>query len=158
MRFLRYIAILSILLVPAAYSHAQISFGIGIGAPVYAPPACSYGYYNYYPYTCAPYGFYGPQWFQGGAFIRLAPGIVTATDTDAAGRETVAVGVIVAATGTVAAGDVDGEISRVGVSHTVADSMAAAAVTFMAATEADFTVGTVADMVVDADSFLQPIE
>ena len=27
---------------------------------------------DYYPYACAPYGFYGPEWFSGGVFS--APG------------------------------------------------------------------------------------
>ena len=35
-------------LAPAA--HAQIVVGIGV------PPVCSYGYYDYAPYACAPYG------------------------------------------------------------------------------------------------------
>ena len=36
MRLIRYLAVLSILLVPAAaYSHAQVSVGVGIGGPVY---------------------------------------------------------------------------------------------------------------------------
>lgn len=73
MRLFRYFAVLCVLLLPAAYSRAQISIGIGIGAPVYAPPGCPYGYYGYPPYACAPYGFYGPQWFQGGAFIGAGP-------------------------------------------------------------------------------------
>jgi hypothetical protein len=81
MRFLRYLALLGILLVPAAYSHAQVSVGIGVGVPAapvyggyaYAPPVCAYGYYSYYPYACAPYGFYGPSWFIGGAFIGAGP-------------------------------------------------------------------------------------
>ena len=79
MRFLRYLAILSILLVPAAaYSHAQVSIGVGIGGPVYggygyAPPVCAYGYYGYYPYACAPYGYYGPSYFVGGLFIGAGP-------------------------------------------------------------------------------------
>ena len=38
-----------------------------------APPVCPYGYYSYYPYACAPYGFYGPQWFVGGVFIGAGP-------------------------------------------------------------------------------------
>src|SRR5207253_9564901 len=79
MRFFRYLALLSILLVPAAaYSHAQVSVGIGIGAPVYGgyaypAPVCPYGYYGYYPYACAPYGYYGPSWFLGGVFIGAGP-------------------------------------------------------------------------------------
>src|ERR1700728_4584143 len=79
MRFLRYLALLAILIVPAAaYSHAQVSVGVGIGGPVYggygyAAPVCSYGYYGYYPYACAPYGYYGPSWFSGGLFIGAGP-------------------------------------------------------------------------------------
>ena len=45
-------------------SQAQISVGIGIGEP-----ACPYGYYGYGSYNCAPYGYYGPEWFVGGRFI-----------------------------------------------------------------------------------------
>src|SRR5580692_9804809 len=79
MRFFRYLALLSILLLPAAaYSHAQVSVGIGIGGPVYGgygypAPVCAYGYYGYYPYACAPYGYYGPSWFSGGLFIGAGP-------------------------------------------------------------------------------------
>lgn len=83
MRFVKYFALLSVLLLPAAYSHAQVSVGIGIGSygppvvyeppVVYGPPACAYGYYDYYPYACAPYGFYGPEWFLDGAFIGAGP-------------------------------------------------------------------------------------
>jgi hypothetical protein len=77
MRFLKYLAIVSVLLVPAAYSHAQVSVGIGIGGyypPVaYGPPVCAYGYYGYEPYACAPYGYYGPEWFADGIFIGTGP-------------------------------------------------------------------------------------
>src|SRR5258708_9596678 len=38
---------------------AQVSVNIG------AEPACPYGYYDNAPYDCAPYGYYGPQWFNG---------------------------------------------------------------------------------------------
>jgi hypothetical protein len=44
-------------------SSAQISINIG------APPSCPYGYYDTAPYSCAPYGYYGPEWFNGGVFI-----------------------------------------------------------------------------------------
>lgn len=75
MRCLRYLALLSILILPAAYSHAQVSIGIGVGPAYgyYAPPACAYGYYGYYPYACAPYGYYGPSWFANGVFIGTGP-------------------------------------------------------------------------------------
>ena len=46
---------------------AQVSVIIG------APPGCPYGYYDYAPYNCSPYGYYGPDWFQGGLFIGAGP-------------------------------------------------------------------------------------
>lgn len=48
---------------PAA--RAQIAIGINIGPE----PVCPYGYFDYPPYTCAPYGYYGPDWFVDGVFI-----------------------------------------------------------------------------------------
>jgi hypothetical protein len=51
--------------VPAAKSNAQISIGINFGPE----PSCPYGYYDYAPYNCAPDGYYGPEWFNGGHFI-----------------------------------------------------------------------------------------
>ncbi len=42
---------------------AQVSISVGV------EPACPYGYFDYVPYNCAPYGYYGPDWFNGGAFI-----------------------------------------------------------------------------------------
>ncbi len=60
---------------PAAQA-APVSFGIGVGigpAVVAAPPVCAYGYYPYYPYACAPVGYYGPGWFSGGVFIGAGP-------------------------------------------------------------------------------------
>ena len=80
MKYLRYLALLAafvFMLAPASKSSqasAQIAVGVGIGAPGYiAPPDCAYGYYDYYPYACAPYGFYGPDWFAGGFFIGAGP-------------------------------------------------------------------------------------
>jgi len=76
MRYLRYLALLGIFMLTASYSKAQVSVGIGVG-PGYgyvgAAPVCSYGYYDYYPYACAPYGFYGPDYFVGGVFIGAGP-------------------------------------------------------------------------------------
>jgi hypothetical protein len=48
---------------------AQVSVGVSIGAA----PACPYGYYDTAPYGCAPYGYYGPEWFTGGAFVGAGP-------------------------------------------------------------------------------------
>jgi hypothetical protein len=48
-------------------SHAQIGVEIG------PAPVCPYGYYPYPPYDCAPWGFYGPEWFPNGIFIGAGP-------------------------------------------------------------------------------------
>jgi hypothetical protein len=53
----------------AAAPTAQAGIGINIGAA----PVCPYGYYAYPPYTCAPYGYYSPEWFSGGIFIGAGP-------------------------------------------------------------------------------------
>ena len=76
MKYLKYFLILlAFVAVPAVYSQAQVSFGVQVG-PAYAygpPPVCDYGYYPYYPYACAPYGYWGPQWFVSGVFIGAGP-------------------------------------------------------------------------------------
>jgi len=51
----------------APKSDAQVSINIG------AEPICPYGYYDYAPYPCAAYGYYGPEWFSGGLFIGAGP-------------------------------------------------------------------------------------
>jgi hypothetical protein len=43
--------------------HAQVSVSVGV------EPECPYGYYDVAPYNCAPTGYYGPEWFNGGTFI-----------------------------------------------------------------------------------------
>ncbi len=53
----------------APKAQAQVSIGVNIGAE----PDCPYGYYDYAPYDCAPYGYYGPEWFTGGVFIGAGP-------------------------------------------------------------------------------------
>jgi hypothetical protein len=50
-------------------AQAQVSVGIDLGAA----PECPYGYYDYAPYDCAPYGYYGPEWFSGGVFVGAGP-------------------------------------------------------------------------------------
>ena len=52
---------------------APAQIGIGIGVGVGGPPVCQYGYYNYAPYACSPYGFYGPDYFYNGIFIGVGP-------------------------------------------------------------------------------------
>jgi hypothetical protein len=57
------------LMVSAPTASGQVSVGVNIGAA----PECPYGYYDTAPYGCAPYGYYGPEWFTGGAFIGAGP-------------------------------------------------------------------------------------
>jgi hypothetical protein len=79
MKYLRYGALLALLAMPLAYSQAavvvgaRVGVGVGVGVGVAGPPVCAYGYYPDYPYTCAPYGYYGPSWFSGGVFIGAGP-------------------------------------------------------------------------------------
>jgi len=58
-------------LVAAPRAHAQISVGVGVNLG--PEPVCPYGYFDYAPYNCAPYGYYGPEWFDGGVFIGAGP-------------------------------------------------------------------------------------
>jgi hypothetical protein len=51
----------------APVAKAQISVNIGI------QPVCSYGYYDYSPYACAPMGFYGTGYFYNGIFLGMGP-------------------------------------------------------------------------------------
>ncbi|HTW74625.1 MAG TPA: hypothetical protein VMD56_06850 [Steroidobacteraceae bacterium] len=63
-----------VLAVPVA--QAQVSLNIGpvhIGPLPGPPPICPYGYYDFPPYECAPYGYYGPGWFSDGIFIGAGP-------------------------------------------------------------------------------------
>ncbi len=55
------------LMANAPKMHAQVSVDVGVA------PECPYGYYDVAPYNCAPYGYYGPEWFTGGVFIGAGP-------------------------------------------------------------------------------------
>jgi hypothetical protein len=75
MKYLMMVGLLGMALLAVPNAHAQrVVVGFGFG-PAYVgpPPACVYGYYDFYPYTCAPYGYYGPDWFSGGVFIGTGP-------------------------------------------------------------------------------------
>jgi hypothetical protein len=61
--------ILAALLSGSAVAPAQVSVGINLGPA----PVCPYGYFDYPPYDCAPYGYYGPDWFVGGVFLGAGP-------------------------------------------------------------------------------------
>jgi hypothetical protein len=53
--------------VSAPKTQAQVTVDVGVA------PECPYGYYDVQPYECAPYGYYGPEWFTGGVFIGAGP-------------------------------------------------------------------------------------
>jgi hypothetical protein len=55
--------------VTAPTAQAQVGVGVDIGVA----PDCPYGYYDVAPYACAPAGYYGPEWFNGGVFIGAGP-------------------------------------------------------------------------------------
>jgi hypothetical protein len=62
------------LTVTAPKMDAQVSVDVGVA------PDCPYGYYDAPPYACAPYGYYGPEWFSGGIFIGAGPWFHGAAD------------------------------------------------------------------------------
>src|ERR1035437_1211369 len=55
---------------------AQAQVGVEIGVA----PECPYGYYDVAPYSCAPTGYYGPEWFNGDGFIGVGPWFHGATE------------------------------------------------------------------------------
>ncbi|HEY4046941.1 MAG TPA: hypothetical protein VGM27_08750 [Acidobacteriaceae bacterium] len=71
MRRLKYVALAALaglaFFATSPETIAQISVNIG------QPPVCPYGYYDIPPYACAPYGYYGPEWFSGAVFIGAGP-------------------------------------------------------------------------------------
>lgn len=67
MRLLKVLISTATLLSAASLAPAQISVQFG------SAPVCPYGYYDYAPYNCSPYGYYGPDWFNGGIFIGAGP-------------------------------------------------------------------------------------
>ncbi len=61
--------VLALVCLAGASSHATAQISISIGVA----PVCPYGYFNYAPYQCAPFGYYGPEWFSGGVFYGAGP-------------------------------------------------------------------------------------
>ena len=66
-KYLFLFALTATLLSAGSVAPAQIAVSIG------PAPVCPYGYFDYAPYDCAPYGYYGPDWFSGGLFIGAGP-------------------------------------------------------------------------------------
>jgi len=69
-KLLAVFAVAGAMLTSGSVAPAQIGIGINIGG---GPPVCPYGYFDYAPYDCAPYGYYGPDWFVGGLFLGAGP-------------------------------------------------------------------------------------
>ena len=71
MNKLKYLALIAVAEIcftgTAPKTQAQVSVNIGVA------PECPYGYYDYAPYACAPYGYYGPNWFADSVFIEGRP-------------------------------------------------------------------------------------
>ncbi|WP_204101319.1 hypothetical protein [Occallatibacter savannae] len=63
------LALFALLSFGASAVRAQVNISVNIGPE----PVCPYGYYNYAPYNCAPFGYYGPTWFTGGVFFGAGP-------------------------------------------------------------------------------------
>lgn len=68
-KFLGLPSLLCVLALSCGNARAQVRIGVNIGVE----PVCPYGYFNYAPYNCAPYGYYGPDWFNDGVFIGVGP-------------------------------------------------------------------------------------
>ena len=66
-KVLAFSALAIALLTGSSLGPAQIAVNIGV------EPVCPYGYFDYAPYDCAPYGYYGPDWFVGGVFLGAGP-------------------------------------------------------------------------------------
>src|SRR6202046_4702295 len=66
---LAFAALTTALLWSAPVAPAQVAVGVNIGPA----PVCPYGYFDYAPYDCAPYGYYGPDWFVGGVVVGVGP-------------------------------------------------------------------------------------
>ena len=79
MKYLRYFALLAVCIFGAGYSRTQDADDYGYDDYSYddysyAPaPVCNYGYYAHPPYACAPYGYWGPDFFVDGVFIGAGP-------------------------------------------------------------------------------------
>jgi hypothetical protein len=67
LKSLAFFALAAAILSGFSSAPAQVSVDIGVA------PVCAYGYYDFAPYNCAPYGYYGPDWFVGGVFIGAGP-------------------------------------------------------------------------------------
>ncbi len=126
MRYLKYAALLAIcMFAAAAPSHAQRVFvGVGVGPAYYGPaPVCAYGYYGYYPYACAPYGYYGPDYFVSGVIS------ITTAVSEGAKASSIVVSTVVASGAVIVAsmaakGSTEAPVTSTAVTMAVAEATA----------------------------------
>ena len=64
---LAFFALAVALMTGVSQAPGQVEVSVGV------EPVCPYGYFDYAPYACAPYGYYGPDFFVGGIFIGAGP-------------------------------------------------------------------------------------
>ena len=62
-------SLILLILAGALLSYATLPRRPRFPSKIGVAPVCPYGYFDYAPYDCAPYGYYGPDWFVGGIFI-----------------------------------------------------------------------------------------
>lgn len=67
LKSLAFFALTVALMTGVSTAPGQVSVSIGV------EPVCPYGYFDYAPYACTPYGYYGPDFFVGGVFIGTGP-------------------------------------------------------------------------------------
>ena len=72
MKHLKHAAWLGVLLFAASNTQAQV-VRVGVGVALGTEPVCGYGYYPYYPYACAPVGYWGANYFVNGGFMGVGP-------------------------------------------------------------------------------------
>jgi|ERR1700675_55726 len=73
MNWLRYLTLAAVAAIFFTVTAPKIEAQVRVGVDIGVAPACPYGYYDTAPYGCAPYGYYGPEWFTGGVFIGAGP-------------------------------------------------------------------------------------
>lgn len=74
MRFLKFLMLVAVAAVCFEAVAALAPLSKDKVSPNLGPaPKCPYGYYDFAPYNCAPYGYYGPEWFVGGVFLGAGP-------------------------------------------------------------------------------------
>jgi hypothetical protein len=73
MKWFRYLAAPVVCLLSFALTTPTATAQVSINVQIGPAPVCPYGYFDYAPYSCTPFGYYGPQWFTGGLFLGAGP-------------------------------------------------------------------------------------